>query len=194
MSRSQRFAPVMGSRAVSTIRRIATRWSWIQRLFALLLGGNVILILWGIHVVPAATTLNGLATTAATVGMQVAIACLALFGPVSFQRYRTSSCSALVIGLLFAAAYLSLLWCDFAGIQLSFDAGPGTIYALFVGAALGAGVWASARTRRLRDGVVAGIWALVIGTAIWSMGVLVLNYTLWGSQQWYQFWLGDGAI
>ena len=131
---------------MSTVRRIANGWSWIQRLFALLLGCNVILILWGIHVVPAAATLNGLATTLATMGMQVAIACLALVGPVSFQRYRISSGSAVVFGLLFAAAYLGLLASDFAGIQLGFDSGPGTIYALFVVAALGAGVWASAAT------------------------------------------------
>jgi hypothetical protein len=34
----------------------------------------------------------------------------------------------------------------------------------------------------------------VIGTAIWSSGLLIMNYAAWGTQQWYVFWLNDGAI
>jgi len=65
---------------------------------------------------------------------------------------------------------------------------------LFIGIALLAGVTASLRSQQFRVGVVAAMWALVLGTAIWSIGVLLLNYALWGSSHWYQFWLQDGAI
>ncbi len=60
--------------------------------------------------------------------------------------------------------------------------------------ALLAGALASLRTQRLRDGVVAAVWALVIGAAIWSVGLLLLNYALWGGPHWYQFLQQDGAV
>jgi hypothetical protein len=57
-----------------------------------------------------------------------------------------------------------------------------------------AGLFASLRTQRLIEGVVAGFWALVIGTALWTVGLLIMNYALWGSSQWYQFLVGDGVL
>jgi hypothetical protein len=101
---------------------------------------------------------------------------------------------SLGFGAPFAAVYLGFLARDFAGLSLGIDDGPNTIYTLFVGIALLAGAAASVRSQRLREGVVVAIWALVMGTSIWSLGVLLLNYTLWGSSHWYQFWLQDGAI
>jgi hypothetical protein len=159
------------------------------------LGCNLVLLALGLWFVPAdARSAQGLAVLLATMGMQGALALLALAGPIGFNKYPRTMGISLGLGVLFACAYLAILACDFAGIQLSFDTGPGTIYTLFVATALLAGALASLRTRRLRDGVVASCWALVIGTAIWSLGVLLLNYALWGSPHWYQFWVGDGAL
>ena len=171
------------------------RTSWIQRLFLLVLGCNAILIVLGLWVIPAdLRSIQGLGVLLATVGMQGGLALLALVGPLSFDKYPRTMTISLALGVLFALAYLGILACEFAGIQLSFDTGLGTIYILFVAAAVLAGALASLRTQRLRDGGVASCWALVIGTAIWSLGVLLLNYATWGSPHWYQFWQGDGAI
>ncbi len=51
-----------------------------------------------------------------------------------------------------------------------------------------------AQAQRFSHGLIAASWALVIGTAIWSMGVCLLNYANWGSKAWFSFWLKDGAI
>jgi hypothetical protein len=177
--------------------------SWSQRLFLLVLCGNVVLVLVGLFVVPAALSAtlgaplsrpDGPIDLLGALGMQVVLALLALIGPLSFGRYARTMKISFAFGTVFAAAYLGLLGLDYASIFLPFDNGPTDIYLLFVGIALLAGGWASVRTRRLRDGAVAAIWALVIGTAIWSLGWLLINYTLWGSPQWYQFWLQDGAV
>jgi hypothetical protein len=175
---------------VSTILRTLQHSSWIQRLFALVLGWNCLLILWGIHIVPAVSTPNGIATTLATLGMQVAIAFLAFFGPLSFQRYRSSIGIALLFGALFAVAYDGILLAGFfPNINLDVN-----IWLLFVGAASLTGFIAGYQTRRFGQGVIAAIWALVMGTAIWSIGLLIMNYASWGTHQWYLFWLNDGAI
>jgi hypothetical protein len=165
----------------------------MQRLFALVLGGNVLLILWGIHVVPAIATVDGIATTLATAGLQGVLAVLALVGPASFDRSPRTAGISLGFGALFAAVYLGFLARDFAGIAVGVDDGPATLYSLFVGAAVLAGA-AGARSRWFGAGVMAAVWALVIGTAIWSLGLLLLNYGLWGSAHWYQFWLQDGEV
>ena len=109
------------------------------------------------------------------------------------KRPRTAGI-CLALGALFAVAYLGLLAAELAGIHLSFDAGPVTIYALFVGVAVIAGALACWRTTRLMEGAVAGCWALVTGTAMWSLGWVSLNYASWDSTHWYLFWLQDGAI
>jgi hypothetical protein len=171
------------------------RASWIQRLFLLVVAGNVLLLLFGLRVVPAALhSIDALGALVATIGLQGGLALLALVGPASFDKYPRTMPISLGLAVLFALAYIGILACEFVGIQLSFDTGPATIYALFVGMALLAGALASIRTQRFRDGVVASCWALVMGTAIWSLGVLLLNYALWDSPQWYAFWQGDGAI
>jgi hypothetical protein len=128
------------------------------------------------------------------VGVQLAIAVAAVFGPMSMDKRPRTAGTCLALGTLFAVAYVGLLAADFAGIHLSLNAGPVTIYALFVGVAVIAGALACWRTTRLREGAVAGCWALVIGTAMWSLGFVPLSYALWGSAHWYHFWLQDGAI
>jgi hypothetical protein len=57
-----------------------------------------------------------------------------------------------------------------------------------------AGFLAGYQTRRIGQGVVIGFWTLVIGTAIWSIGLMIINYAFWGSHQWHFFWKNDGAI
>jgi hypothetical protein len=180
---------------MAEVSRALRRTSWLQRLFLLVLGGNVALILLGVHVVPSTLgSAAGLGALLGALGMQVGLAVLAVVGPVSFDKFSRTMGISLRGGVLFALAYDGLLGCEFAGIQLSIDTGAVTIYVLFVGVAVLAGAAASVRTQRLRDGVAASCWALVMGTAIWSLGALLLNYALWGSPHWYQFWLGDGAV
>jgi hypothetical protein len=148
------------------------------------------LLLWGIRVVPTTiATLDGIGALLATLGLQVVLAFLALYGPLSFQRYRSAIWISLLIGLLFAIAYDGILLLNFLGIYEDVN-----VYLFFVGAASLAGFIAGYRTRQFSQGVIAAIWALVIGTAIWSVGVLLLNYAWWGTLQWYTYWQNDGAI
>lgn len=176
---------------MSTILRAAQSSAWSQRLLALVLGCNTILILWGVHVVPADVTLNGVATTAATIGMQAAIAVLVFFGPLSLTRYPASIGTSLVLGLLFAVAYDGILLTDFIP---SLNIVNFNVFLLFLGAASLAGFLAGYQTGSFGQGVVAAFWALVIGTAIWSIGLMTLNYAFWGTHHWFFFWKNDGAI
>jgi hypothetical protein len=180
---------------LAVVLQALRRTTWVQRLFLLVLTGNMLLILLGLRVVPAAFGTDGTAwALLGTLGLQGLLALLALVGPLSFNRFPRTMGLSLGFGALFAATYLGFLTRDFAGLSWGPDDGPLTLYPLFVVVSLLAGTLASLQTHRLRDGVVAAVWALVIGTAIWSLGVLVLNYALWGSSHWYQFWLQDGAV
>lgn len=171
------------------------RTSRIQRLFLLVLAANTSLLLLGLLVAPSSfTSVDGWLAMLGAISMQVALAFLALVGPFSFTKYPRAIGISLGLGALFAAVYLGFLTRDFAGVSWGPADDPTVLYSLFVGIALAAGAAASLRTQRLRDGVVAAVWTLLIGTAIWSLGVLLLNYALWGSAHWYQFWLQDGAV
>jgi hypothetical protein len=171
------------------------RTSWPQSLFLLVLAGNVVLVALGLLVAPSTlSSPEGVWDLLGAAGLQAVLALLALVGPLSLDKSPHTAAISLGFGALFAAIYLGFLARDFAGSTLGIDDGPLTLYALFVGVALLSGAVASVRSRRLRTGVLAAVWALAIGTAIWSLGVLLLNYSLWGSPHWYQFWLQDGAI
>lgn len=175
---------------MSTVLRTFHQSSWIQRLFLLVLICNIVLILWGIRVVPATIAApDGIARILADIGLQVVIGLLALFGPLSFQRSRSALWISLFFGLLFAIAYDSLLLLDYLGVSENVN-----VYLFFLGAASLAGLIAGYQTRRFSQGVIAAIWALVIGTAIWSTSVLPMHYAFWGSHQAYIFWQNDGAI
>jgi hypothetical protein len=179
------------SMALSLLRRT----SGVQRLVLLVLATNTSLLLLGPFVAPSSfTSADGWGALLGALSMQVTLALLALVGPLTFTKYPRTVGISLGLGALFAAVYLGFLTRDFAGVSWGPDDDSTLLYSLFVGIALVAGVAASLRTQRLRDGVVAAIWALLIGTAIWSLGVLLLNYTLWGSSNWYHFWLQDGAV
>jgi hypothetical protein len=172
------------------IRGALQQSSWIQRLFLLTLICNIALILWGASVVPAAiATPEGVGRVVADIGLQMVIGLLALFGPLSFQRHRSAIHISLLFGLLFAIAYDGILLLDYLGVYADVN-----VYLFFIGAASLAGLIAGYRTGRFGEGVIAAIWALVIGTAIWSAGVLLMHYAFWGSHQAFVFWQMDGAI
>jgi len=153
-------------------------------------GVNIVLILAGLRIVP--TTIDspaGVGSALGDVGMQSLLTALALGGPFSFQRYRPIIRMSAVLGLVFAGTYAGVILLEFQGIQTNVN-----IVALFVGVAFVAGLAASYRTRHWGQGLIAAIWALVIGTALWSAAVLAINYASWGSRGQYLFWLHDGAV
>jgi hypothetical protein len=175
---------------MSSIGRTIHESSLTQRLFALVLACNIFLIAWGLRVVPSVISANGIATTLASMGMQVAIAWLAFFGVLSFQRMSSSMGIVVLFAALFALAYDGLLLSDFIpSSNLDFNA-----FLFFIAAPTLAGFIAGYQTGRFGRGVVVAFWALVMGTAIWSLGLLILNYATWGSHNWYFFWQNDGAI
>jgi hypothetical protein len=154
------------------------------------LGCNILLILWGIHVVPAIMYPNGVGTMLGDVGMQLAIAALAFFGPLSFKHYPASIGIAPLLGAFFAIAYNAVLLSNFLpSVNWDFN-----VVLLFLGVASLAGFLAGYQTRRIGQGVVIGFWTLVVGTAMWSIGTMIINYVFWGSHDWYFFWKNDGAI
>jgi hypothetical protein len=133
---------------------------------------------------------NGIATTLAVVGMQTAIAVLAFFGPLSFQHFSATISIAVLLGALFAVAYDAFVLADFLpSVNWDFN-----VVLLFLGAASLGGFLAGYQSRRIGQGVIIGFWTLVIGTAIWSIGIMLINYSFWGSHQWFFFWKNDGAI
>ncbi len=163
---------------------------WIQRLFVVVIGINIALILGGVRVVPSTIdSLAGVGSICGDVGMQIALAALALGGPWSFRRYRSSIGMSALLGLVFATLYAGVILLEFQGIPTNANIG-----ALFVGVGFVAGLAASYRARHWRQGPIAAIWALLIGTVLWSGAVLLMNYMAWGSHQQYIFWLNDGAV
>jgi hypothetical protein len=122
--------------------------------------------------------------------MQIAIALLAFFGPLSFRRHSASIEIALLLGAIFAIAYDAVVLSNFLpSVNWDFN-----VLLLFLGAASVAGFLAGYQTHRIGQGVITGFWTLVIGTAIWSIGLMIINYAFWGSHQWVFFWKNDGAI
>jgi hypothetical protein len=170
--------------------------SWPPKVFLFFLGTNILLIIFGgVFIAPSTlSSLEGWGDLLAPIGMQVILGLLALIGPLAFAHYARSMGIALALGVLFAVAYIGLLSFEIAGIQLSFDTGPITVYCIFVIISLCTGILTSLRSRRIIEAVVAGFWALIIGTALWSLGLMVINYVIWGRSPWYQFWAGDGAL
>ena len=163
---------------------------WIERLFVAVIGVTIALILAGLHVVPATVdSPGGVGSLLGDVVMQLALVALALGGPWSFRRQQRSIGISAALGLVFAALYVGVIVLEFQGVQTGAN-----ILALFVGVAVIAGVAAAMRTGRWQQAPFAAIWSLLIGTAVWSAAVLLINYVMWGSHQHYQFWLQDGAV
>jgi hypothetical protein len=171
------------------------RTSWEVRVVLAVLAADAALALAGMWVVPGILRWPaGLLAMLGVVAVQFAIAVAAVTGPMRVDKRPPAARICLAAGTLFALSYVGLLAADIAGIQLSFDQGPVTIYALFGGVSVLAGALVCRRATRLVHGAVAGCWALVAGTAIWSLGWVPLNYALWGGAHWYRFWQQDGAI
>jgi len=166
------------------------RLSRIERLFVAVIGVDIALVLAGPFVVPA--TFDSPAWVGSTLGdvaMQLALAAVALAGPWSFRRQQRSIGISAALGLVFAALYVGVIVLEFQGVQTGVN-----IVALFVGVAFMVGASVTYRTRHWLQGLLAAIWSLLIGTALWSAAVLLINYVTWGSHQQYQFWLQDGAV
>jgi hypothetical protein len=105
---------------------------WPQWVFLLILGVNILLLLLGLHVVPSTlSSLEGWEELLADIAMQVVLGLLALIGPLSFAKYPRMMGITLALGVIFAIVYLGLLGFETAGVQLSFDTGPTTVYAIF---------------------------------------------------------------
>jgi hypothetical protein len=122
----------------------------MQWLLVLVLGCNIGLILWGVYVVPATlATSGGIGALMAPLGLQVVVALLALIGPLSFPRYRSSIGISLLFGALFALAYDGIILLDMLGISADLN-----IWLLFVSAASLAGFFASYQTTHFDDGWV----------------------------------------
>ena len=135
------------------------QFSWMQHLFAGAIGLNIALILAGPLVVPGALgSPDGLGSMLGDVGMQLALAALALAGPFSFGRYPRSIGISGALGLVFAVLYVGSILLEFRGIQTDVS-----IVALFLVVAFVAGAAASYHTRRWFEGVVAANWTLLNG-------------------------------
>jgi hypothetical protein len=151
---------------------------------------NGALIIAGVFVVPATVrSLDGLGIIAADIGLQVAIALVGLYGPVSLGRLGDAAGWCLAVGSAFALAYLGLLLFDFAGHPLALSP-----YEFFAAAALAGSIPVALRTRRVTSAMLAATWSLVLGTLLWSTGLLVTAYAFWGTRGAHGFWLRDGAL
>ncbi len=172
-----------------TVQQAGRPSLWSQRLFVVVLGINVILISVGAFIVPSTFASGGVVPLLGAICMQVGLGALAFVGSWSFRRCRSGVWISFALGGIFALLYLSDIVVDFNG-----GSDPINIYGIFVAVALVAGFAVGYRTRQWSQGLFAAIWALVIGTAIWSAGMMIINYATWGSHLNYLFWLGDGAI
>jgi hypothetical protein len=172
------------------MQQVIGQSTWAQRLFVLIALLNCVVLVGGLFVVPAARsdpTVFG--SLLGAMLMQIVLAALALFGPWSLRALHAEVGISFVLGGIFAVMYVGVLALEFLGVRYDVN-----VYGLFIGVALIAGFLVGLRTRHWGQGVLAAIWALVIGTAIWSTGVLLLNYLTWGSHQQYIFALADGQV
>jgi hypothetical protein len=160
------------------------------RVLLVVVAANIALILAGVFVVPATVqSLDGLGIIAAGIGLQLAIAFVAWFGPVSLMRLGDAAGWCLAVGSAFALVYVALLLFDFTGHPLALSP-----YEFFVAGALAGSVPVALRTRRVTRAMLAATWSLLLGTLFWSTGLLVTAYAFWGTRGAHGFWLRDGAL
>jgi len=148
------------------------------------------LVLAGLGLVPEAVrSPAGIGRVLADLGLLALIGAAALVGPMAFSRLRDIDDVCLCAGSLFAFVYLLHLLLGFSGRP------PGlNPWWFFVVTALVASAWATLRTHQFLRGVAAACWALVVGTAIWSAGLMAMSYAYWDTADGYAFWMSDGAI
>jgi hypothetical protein len=151
---------------------------------------DAVLVVAGLGFAPGpALSVSGAGRVIADVGLLVAIGVAGLVGPASLGRLSQAVVPCLWVAVAFAVSYDALLLLDYAGHPQPFNP-----FVLFVTGALVASAWAGLQTRTLGRSVLAGVWALMLGTAIWSVGMLLISYAFWGSRDAYAFWLRDGAV
>jgi hypothetical protein len=163
----------------------------VQRVLLAALAVDSILVVGGVGLAPETLwSAAGLGRVVADLGLFVVIGTAAVLGPLALSRIADVGGVCLWTGTAFALVYTSDLVLDFAGTS-PFGLSP---YWYFGVAALLASTWASCRTRRLSRGIAAATWTLVIGTAIWSVGMMTTSYVFWHTRSGYAFWLRDGAV
>jgi hypothetical protein len=162
----------------------------VQRVLLAALTVDCVLVLGGIGLAPkVVVSASGAGRVAADLGLLIAIGGAAVLGPLALRRFGEVADVCLWAGVAFAVAYDVDLLLDFSGHPVG--ASP---YWIFVATALIASGTAAYRTRRLSRGILASSWALVVGTAIWSVGLMAISYAFWHTHNGYAFWLRDGAI
>jgi hypothetical protein len=174
------------------LARLSGVWNGtpLQRVLAATLALDAALIIGGLALAPEALrSASGVGIVLADVGLMAAICAASVVGPLALDRYPEIDGVCLWVGLAFAVAYDGDLLLDFAGRPVSINE-----YSLFIAAAVLASSWATLRSGRLSRGVIAGGWALVVGTAIWSAGLMTISYAYWHTRSGYGFWLRDGAV
>jgi hypothetical protein len=162
----------------------------VQRVLLAALVVDGTLVVAGVGLAPGVLgSAAGVGRVMADLGLLIAIGSAGVLGPLALRRFGEVADVCLWAGVAFAFAYVVSLVLDFSGQPVG--ASP---YWLFVATALVASVIATYRTRRLSRGIVASSWALVVGTAIWSVGLLTISYAFWHTHSGYTFWLQDGAV
>jgi hypothetical protein len=157
-------------------------------LVALLVDG--LLVVGGVALAPGAVrSVSGVGMVIADLGLLALIGLAAVWGRVALSRFADIGEVVSWTGVAFALVYDAHLLADFAGHPLSLNP-----YLFFVAAGIGASAWATYRTRRVSHGIAAACWALVLGTMIWSIGLMTISYAYWHTQAGYAFWLRDGAV
>jgi hypothetical protein len=112
----------------------------------------------------------------------------AIVGPLALGRFAEIADVCVWLGAAFALAYGIHLLLDFSGHAVGFSP-----FWFFVATGLVASGWATHRTRRFSRGIAAAAWALILGTAIWSVGLMAISYGFWHTRSGYAFWLGEGV-
>lgn len=162
----------------------------VQRVLLAALAVNCVLVVVGVVIAPSSVmSATDAGRVIADLGLLIAIGTAGVIGPVALHRFAEIADLCLWAGVAFAVAYSADLLLDFAGRPINFNP-----FWFFVVTALIASALAAHRTRRPSYGIAASSWALVLGTAIWSIGLMGTTYGFWHTQNGYLFWLRDGAV
>ena len=155
----------------------------VQHVSPAALAADAMLVIAGPGFVPETLrSASGVGRVVADVGLMMAIGAAAVLGG-TFSRFSGVGDVCLWAGAAFALVHDTHLLVDFVGRPLSADP-----YWYFVGAAVIASGWATYRTGRMSRGIAAASWALVLGTALWSVGMMTLSYAFWRTGDGYAFW------
>lgn len=172
-------ARVSLQRAVLRFRRPA---SWKTRVVLAVLAADAVVALLGMWVVPAILRWPaGLGAMLAVVCAQFAIAVAAVFGPMSVDKRPRTGRDLSGAGYAVRRRLRRPLGGRLGRPSSELRPRPCHDQCAVCRVAVIAGALACWRTPRLMEGAVAGCWALVIGTAMWSLGWVPLSYALWDS-------------